>query len=435
MNGDQQPNVYREPARDIPVLTSCDVIVCGGGPAGCAAALASARLGMDTLLIEKEGSLGGATVAQGVMTILSTNGADFPAVWHEWASALRARGGISPVHREPRYDTTWFGGSVDPEIVKYAWDDLLAAAGARLLHLAWVAGAIVTDGAIRGALVETKAGRCAIMARRIVDCTGDADVCAASGVPWDHGVDGQPWAMAASLSAWYGGGSVPEGYAFGTFNRAVGGGRSMGMTPLFWAGLLRLLRVNPLDPWDLTRALREGRSRIWDRLQSLRNDPACRQLFLAATANAPGIRSSRRVRGMATATADDAWDLRKYSDGIARCSWEVDVHAPDKVEDSSIKFAHPRRAQRRQRIEQGDWFDIRYGCLVPQGVDDLLVAGRCISAEHEAQSCLRIQQTCMATGHAAGTAAALSLRNGVAPRQLDPALLIAQLQSCERNAS
>ena len=108
-------DTYREPARDVPVLTHCDVLVCGGGPAGCAAALAAARRGARTVLVEQEGALGGAPVNQNVVPILSTNGVDFQGIWHDWARALKAYDGIAGLHREERFGTTWLVGSVEPE--------------------------------------------------------------------------------------------------------------------------------------------------------------------------------------------------------------------------------------------------------------------------------------------------------------------------------
>lgn len=418
---------YREPARDVPVLAEYDAIVCGGGPSGCAAALYAARHGARTLLVEKEGSLGGAPVTQNVVPILSTNGVDFQGVWHEWARALTKRDGITEISREPRLGTRWYVGSVDPEAVKYAWDGLLSEAGVDLLHLALVAGAIVEDGVIRGLLVETKAGRRAVMAERVIDCTGDADVCAAAGVPWEQGLGGKPWAMGVSLNAWYGGVPTAEDYVPGTGNPVGGTGRSLGNSPLFQAGLLRMLRIDPLDPWHLTRALREGRAQVWERFQNKRKQPGQESLFLAGIADRPGVRSSRRVCGLATATGGDAWEFRKYPDGIARSSWEIDIHPAESATGKGVDLESEEYEPHKRRAEQGDYFDIRYGCLVPEGVDNLLVAGRCISAEHEAQASLRIQQTCMATGQAAGTAAALSLKEDVSPRELDAEMLVRQL--------
>jgi hypothetical protein len=122
---------------------------------------------------------------------------------------------------------------------------------------------------------------------------------------------------------------------------------------------------------------------------------------------------------------EDVLALRKYPDGIARSSWRVDIWPGDSYTAPPDAYCDEEWSS---RIACGDYFDIRYGCLVPKGVDNLLVAGRCLSADHWAQSSLRIQQTCQSTGQAAGTAAALSLEEDVTPRQLDSGSVVAQLE-------
>lgn len=134
---------------------------------------------------------------------------------------------------------------------------------------------------------------------------------------------------------------------------------------------------------------------------------------------------SRRLHGLATATFEDAWNLRKYPDSIARSSWDIDVWPADSHTRATVHRNEPRYKERAEKAAAGDFFDIRYGCIVARGVDNLLMAGRCISAGHQAQSSLRIQQTSQATGQAAGTAAALSLKENVTPRELDPMKVVA----------
>ncbi|MFP4058460.1 MAG: FAD-dependent oxidoreductase [Candidatus Brocadiia bacterium] len=416
----------REPEREVPVLGEWDVAVCGGGPAGCAAAIAAARHGARTLLVEQLGFLGGTTVMSLVVPILSTNGVDFQGVWHEWIRALRRRNGVSPLTRGHPVGAHWLVGSVDPELVKYAWDELLGDAGAGLLHYALVAGAVVEAGRIRGVLVETKAGRRAILARRVVDCTGDGAVCAQAGVPWEQGIDGQKWAMGVGFM--WRMGNVPA-VAEATPGQGVRGfGRTVGRRPECLGGMVRLLRVDPLDPWHLTRAAQEGRAEVWRRLAAARERPGLEDAYLVDTALYPGVRQSRRIHGLATATGADAMEFRKYPDGVARASWEVDIHSPTHPRAKGVAYDDPAYRPRIEAAKRGDYFDVRYGCLVAQAVDNLLVAGRCLSAEHEAQASLRIQQTCVATGQAAGTAAALSLQARTTPRELDPAALVARLE-------
>lgn len=431
-------NTYNEPSRNVPVLGEWDAVVCGGGPAGCAAAVAAARHGARTLLVEKESHLGGAAVSALVNVILSTNGVDFQGIWHELASKLKLCGGISALHWEDRMGTRWLAGSSSPELVKLAWDELLMDAGVEILHFAWVAGAIVEDRLMRGILVETKGGRHAVMAKRVIDCTGDADVCALAGAGYESGIEGKPWTQGVSVNALLGGLKVPVDYLPGTHPR------SAGSSPLFQRGLLRFLNIDPLNPWDLSRIMREGRRLTLERVEKLRAEVGeagavgselCQGPYIAQTATMPGIRVSRRIHGVAVATAADAFELRKYPDGIARSSWEIDFHSAESSSENGFVYEgnymgmrSPEYKPRQRRTEQGDWFDIRYGCLIPKGIGNLLVAGRCVSCDLVAQASLRIQQTCMSMGQAAGTAAALSIGQGITPDALEGEKLALLLQ-------
>jgi len=432
-------STYLEPARVLPVLGEWDVVVCGGGAAGCAAAVAAARHGAKTLVIERDGHLGGTTVSALVNVILSTNGVDFQGVWHELAGKLKSLGGISELRWENREGTRWLAGSSAPEMVKLAWDELISEAGAEILHFAWVAGAVVEAGVIQGVIVETKGGRQVIRARRVIDCTGDGDVCALAGVNFESGMYGRPFTQGVSMNALLGGVNVPADHPPGVFPR------SAGAMPLFQRGLIRFVNIDPLDPWDLTRVMREGRKLTFSRVQQMRaeaglpgprSDELCKGPFVAVTATLPGIRASRRIRGKAMATGADAYYLKKYTDGIARASWEIDFHQAEQVQGKAFEFEgrtmdlrSPEYRPRQEKTAAGDWFDIRYGCLLAENVENLLVAGRCISSDPIAHASLRIQQTCMALGQAAGTAAALSVRREIAVSALPPAHLIAQLEA------
>jgi hypothetical protein len=190
----------------------------------------------------------------------------------------------------------------------------------------------------------------------------------------------------------------------------------------------RVLKVNPLDPFDFTRAEREGRQQAWECADALRHfAPGFEEAYLLDTSAQIGLRSSRRLKGRATVTAQDALEFRKYPDSIARASWDIDVWPADSYTAPAVDRECEAYITRHDLLKAGEYFDIRYGCIVAAGVDNLLMAGRCLSAEHVAESSLRIQQTCMATGQAAGTAAALSLQAGVTPADLDPQHVVTQL--------
>ncbi|MCD4824245.1 MAG: FAD-dependent oxidoreductase [Phycisphaerae bacterium] len=448
--------IYREPARDVPVLGEYDVVVVGGGPAGCAAAIAAARGGAEVLLVEKGGYLGGATVSQLVCVVLSTNGADFQGIWHEYMRGLKRRGGVGEILMNPGL----IRSTVDPELVKYVWDELLAEAGVSLLHHVYCAGAIMAGGVIGGIVVETKAGRRAILAGRVIDATGDGIVCDQAGVQWEQGDGKHKYAMACTkvfrIANIHRPKNFPNEQAMEKLAADLSAAIERGeyTTPVVttkdrllnyiregsWAlpahrneimsVISRVLKTNPLDPQELTTAEREGREQARQAADFYcRYVPGFENAYLLDTSNHIGVRSSRRIRGLATVTADDAREFRKYPDGIARGSWAIDVWPADSYTASAVDRESDEASRRLERLTAGEYYDIRYGCIVTEGVDNLLVAGRCISADHLAQSSLRIQQTCISTGQAAGTAAAMSLAENVTPRELPAAKVVAKLKA------
>jgi hypothetical protein len=437
------------------VLGDWDVIVCGGGPSGCAAAISAACRGAKTLLVEKEGYLGGATVMSLVCVVLSTNGVDFQGIWHEWYRSVQRRGGSAGLIAGRNH----ISSTVIPETVKFAWDDLIESAGVQLLHHAYCCGAIVGDGKIHGILAETKAGRRALYAKRVIDCTGDGLVCHAAGVPWNQGDGINRWAMSLTKAFLIANAEHPDSWpdetvmagienelagaiARGEYQTEVVKEKSRLLNYIrHWVWemplpsneilsvMSRVLKVDPLDPWDLTRAEREGRAQAWEVADFYRRFvPGCEKSFLRETSNHIGVRSSRRICGEAVVTTDDAMELRSYPDEVARSSWDIDIWPSDSYSAPAVDRESAAWKERHERIKAGGYFGIRYGCLLAKGVENLMMAGRCISAEHVAESSLRIQQTCQATGQAAGTAAALSIQAGVSTHRLDPQAVVAQLE-------
>ena len=445
----------REPARDIPVLAKCDVVVCGGGPAGCAAAIAASRHGARTILLEKDGYLGGATVSQLVCVVLSTNGVDFQGVWHEYTRGLLARGAFRGLEGA---GSGQLRGAVDPEQVKFAWDELLSEAGVSILHHVYGCRCAVEDGAAVGVIAETRAGRQAIRAGRVIDATGDGIVAAQSGVAWDQGDGEHKYAMALTKVFRVGGlPGNPQRPDEATMQKiaadlAAAVRRGEYTAPVIteqnrllnyirgWLWMLpesrhemlsvisRVLKIDPLDPFEFTRAEREGREQARQAADFLcRYVPGFENAYLLDTSAQIGLRSSRRLKGLATVTEKDAREFRKYPDGIAKSSWNIDIWPANSYAAPAVDRSTEEFRQRNEQLKAGEYFDIRYGCIVAAGVDNLLMAGRCISAEHVAESSLRIQQTCMGLGQAAGTAATLSLRANTTPRELDAATVVAQL--------
>ncbi len=434
-----------------------DVLVVGGGNAGCVAAIAAARCGARTLLVERYGFLGGTATASMVgpwMTFHSGADRIVGGIAQEIVERLVQRGG-SPGHIHDASDYVPTITPFDPEIHKALLFELTRESGVELLLHALFLDALAASGRVAGAGFATVGGLRQVAARRTIDATADAYVAASAGVPTQQGDERgrvQPASLmfrlshvdldllaaylrhnpeqmrtslkahersAESLSA------VAGLYELWDAARARGDVTvprelvSLFATPYadeVTVNMTRVVDVDPLDPDDLTRAEVEARAQVMQLVDFFKRDvPGFANARLAATATQIGIRESRRIVGAYTLTAADVLAGRQFGDAVARSAYPIDIHNPR----GSGTTTH--------RLPPGASYEIPYRCLVPQGVDDLLVAGRCISTTHEALASTRLTPTVMTLGQAAGTAAALSLQAGVGPRALDPAVLRARL--------
>jgi hypothetical protein len=434
-----------------------DVLVVGGGNAGSAAAIAAARTGARTLLVERYGFLGGTATASMVgpwMTFHSGTERIVGGIAQEIVDRLVARGG-SPGHIRDVSDYVATITPFDPEIHKALLFEMTRESGVDLLLHALFLEAIVAGGRLAGARVATVAGVRDVRAWRTIDATADAFVAASAGVPTQQGdahgrvqpaslmfrlshVDLEalasylrhhPEQMRTSLKAHErtaGSLTAVAGlYELWEAARARGDVTvprelvSMFATPYadeVTVNMTRVVDVDPLDPDDLTRAEVEARGQVMQLLAFFKRDvPGFANARLAATATQIGIRESRRIVGAYTLTADDVLHARTFEDAVARSAYPIDIHNPR----GSGTTTH--------RLPPGGSYEIPYRCLIPQNVDDLLVAGRCISTTHEALASTRLTPTVMTLGQAAGTAAALSLQARVAPRDLDAGALRVRL--------
>ncbi|MBV8581036.1 MAG: FAD-dependent oxidoreductase [Candidatus Eremiobacteraeota bacterium] len=430
-----------------------DVLVVGGGNAGCAAALAAARSGARTLLVERYGFLGGTATASMVgpwMTFHSGDDRIVGGIAQEIVERLVVRGG-SPGHLHDASDYVATITPFDPELHKALLFEMMGESGVNLLLHAWFLDALVANGRVAGAGFATVGGTVQVAAKRTIDATADAYVAASAGVPTQQGdargrvqpaslmfrlshvdlsvlaqyVRHRPEQMRSSLKTHE---RTPEAltavaglYELWEAARARGAVTVPRELVSFFAtpysdevtvNMTRVVGIDPLDPDDLTRAEVEARAQVMQLLDFFRADvPGFANARIAATATQIGVRESRRIVGEYTLTADDVLFARTFDDAVARSAYPIDIHNPS----GSGTTTH--------RLAPGTAYEIPYRCLVPKGVDDLLVAGRCISTTHEALASTRLTPTVMTLGQAAGTAAALSLRQGVTPRALDPALL------------
>jgi len=436
-----------------------DVLVIGGGNAGCAAALGAARHGARTVLVERYGFLGGTATAAMVgpwMTFHSGTERIVGGIAQEMVERLMALGG-SPGHIADASDYVPTITPFDPEVHKALLFDMMRESGVQLLLHAYFLEAICDDRthAVRGARVATVAGVREYRATITVDASADAYVAASAGVEVQTGdARGrvQPASLmfrlshvdlgetarylrenanemrtslpaaardAASLTA------VAGLYAL--WNRARERGDvdiprelvSFFISPYpdeVSVNMTRVTGIDPLDPDDLTRAEIEARAQAMALLAFFRRDvPGFANARIAATGTQIGIRESRRIVGLYTLTAADVLGARMFDDAVARSAYPIDIHNPAGAGTTTF------------RLPPGASYEIPYRCLVPARVDALLVAGRCISTTHEALASTRLTPTVMTLGQAAGTAAAQCVRERAEPRDIDASALRAAL--------
>jgi hypothetical protein len=421
-----------EPARQIPIYGEYEVAVLGGGPAGIAAAVAAARSGRRTLLVERYGFLGGMGTAAGVTNFCGLHAnvhGEMHRVVRGVASDLLARidrlDGLNKPHLilgkilAQAYDTAAY---------KIAADDLLAEHEVDILFHALGAGvAMQADTRVNALFVETKAGRQAIRADIFIDCSGDGDLAAWAGAPYevgdDHGHMLYPSMMfrlngidpAKAGDAWR---SIPQlmeqAEARGThkFPRKAAIVRPQ-RSPIEWrVNFTQLKRddgsaINGLEPDDLTRGEIDGRRQAVEAFRFLRTVPGFEKSYIVDLPPQLGIRETRRVVGGYQLSGEDVLGCASFDDSVGVNGWPMEVHVA-----GDVIFKFPPIPQSR------GYNEMPYRMLVPEGIDNLLVAGRCASMTHDGQSAARVSGACFAMGEAAGTAAALALSGNTPPRDV-----------------
>ncbi len=400
---------------------SVDVLVCGGGPAGIAAAMMAATQGCDTLLVERFGRLGGMAVQALVGPLMGD-------VRSEWVDGILGRIG---------------GRVVDYEFIDLAYADILSGVGAKFFLHTPVAAPLCEGGRVAGVRFLTKQGMAEARAKVTVDATGDGDIAFGAGAGYDQGrgageswqADGlcQPMSImfrvsgvrhAESMEALGGRREFrfPDGR---TWNEVTRDAHARGELPPT-VGFVRTYpsiredervinatQVNGLDGTafrDLTRAELEGRRQVMSVVEFLRKHaPGFQNAHVSGMPAVVGVRETRRIRGVASLSLGDLLEGRKSETAVVRdASFPVDIHNP-----SGIGQAMGLLPGNDPKVIP---YDIPYGCLVPEHVNGLLVAGRCISGSHEAMASYRVQVIAMATGIAAGAAAALAARRNTEPR-------------------
>lgn len=410
---------YLEPARAVPIVERCDVVVCGAGPAGVAAAVSAARAGARTRLIEVNGCLGGIWTAGLLGCILDAS--NKAGVMQEILRRLDQRKAFR------------YGRLYDPEMMKIVLDELCAEAGVSVRLHTQCAAAAVEKGRLKLVVTESKSGREAFAASAFVDATGDGDLAVQAGCGWDYGRpdadEAQPMSFIVMLTGirteeirpyvsslpgenW----SDAKDALAKKIEEATGALPSYGKPTLFpFRDDVFVLMANHeygfkgYDADDLTRATFQGRAEVHRMIDGLRSlGGPLENIRICNSPERIGVRESRRIRGRYTISTEDIERGARFDDAVCQCRFGVDVHSTNPHASTGIDNRNVRSQP----------FDLPYRSLLPVDVDGLLTAGRCISGDFYAHSAYRVTGNSVATGEAAGVAAALAARTGRLPHDL-----------------
>lgn len=427
----------KEPSRLTPIFGEFDVVVLGGGPAGIMAAASAARSGSRTLLVESYGFLGGMGTAAGVTNFCGLHAnvhGTIKQVVHGLADVLLGRmrelGGLNEPH-------SLFGNKIaaqayDNAVFKVAADELVLSSGAQVLFHAQAVGVLMNSpGDIKALLVETKSGRQAILGKVFIDCSGDGDLAAHAGAPFEKGKDSaekENMMYPSTMFRVHGVDAAKAGDAWNHFGTLMekaerDGKRFPRKTPIIrpqknpaeWrANVTQLANADgsPVDGTDarqLSEAEVLGRKQIMEFFSFLRSyAPGFEKSYLLEIAPQVGVRETRRVLGDYQLTEQDVLECASFDDSIGVNGWMIEEHIAGNI---NFKW---------QDIPNCRGFNhLPYRMLLPIGQSNLLVAGRCASMTHGGQSAARVSGACFVMGQAAGTAASMAVNQKITPREVD----------------
>lgn len=378
----------------------------GGGFTGCAAALSAAREGLSVLLIEKGNAMGGAAAQCMVIPYMpywtKINGEKF----------YLSSGVFSEINERLMEHKAYDGRSVfNDEFLKIVLNDMLSEAGVEILFHTMLVGATQEDGVVKSIQVANKAGLMTLEADYFVDATGDANLAYFAGFPYQLGREEdnlcQPMTLCFRI-----GGVDTDHLDRAKVNRVYKEFKAQGKIKnpredlLIFSTLIdgmvhmnstRVIKLNPTDPFDFSKAEVEARKQVLEIFEFLKNNiEEFKNSELISSAPEIGVRESRMIQGEYWLTGDELKTCPKFEDSIALGNYDMDIHSPDGEGTSHYYF------------KQGEYYSIPYRCLIPKGSKNLLVGGRCISADHYAQASIRIMPIVCTLGQAAGTAIAVA---------------------------
>jgi hypothetical protein len=440
----------RESAREVPVIAEVDVLVVGSGPGGLGAALGAARAGVQTMVVERFGCLGGNITVVGVESIAwyrREKTVDCEGIGIELETRAKAMGATNP---EPQSKSE----AINADMFKYVADKLVQESGVTPLLHAVVIDSVMEGDAVKGVIVHSKAGRGAILAKRVVDASGDADVAHFTGAPYHKtpkekmlpvtvmfsvtGVDRRRFldyveANPTTYKDWGLNWDVQKGgkedslfspYLEKPFDRARAAGvippglKSIGGTwstitdsgEATYLNMIHLTGYDGTDVWDLTKAEIEGRYQALQAITALNHfAPGFEKAKLRTYGMTLGVRDTRKIDGAYDLTEHDVRNQARFDDSIGIF--------PEFIDGYGVLVLPTT----------GRYYEIPYGVLVPRKVENLLVAGRCIAGDEISHASIRSMMCCAVTGQGAGVAAAVSIKDGVNVRDVSIARLQAEL--------